>query len=223
MDIRINDTSNIITLYCDKCKNEPKGLNSEQFNRFKKSNNKFLHCQNCQNILSYNFETKKLFCGECESNSKTRLSGGKRRKNIKNTFIPCFLKDSYCPKHDKFHKYYMKYSKKGLCQDCKEERENKYFINVFKENTIEDLIKQKKDELNKELEFITSLQNKFNECVNSLLSKFEVLIEKKIRMHVIKSELINNLDIIKNNYKIISNVNSLKFDIGENFVFNEGD
>ena len=223
MDIRINDTSNIITLYCDKCKNEPKGLNSEQFNRFKKSNNKFLHCQNCQNILSYNFEIKKLFCGECESNSKTRLSGGKRRKNIKNTFIPCFLKDSYCPKHDKFHKYYMKYSKKGLCQDCKEERENKYFINVFKENTIEDLIKQKKDELNKELEFITSLQNKFNECVNSLLSKFEVLIEKKIRMHVIKSELINNLDIIKNNYKIISNVNSLKFDIGENFVFNEGD
>ena len=222
MNVRINDTSNIITLYCEKCKKEAKGLNAEQFNRFKKSNNKFVHCQNCQKILYYNFETNKLFCKACES-SKIHFPLIKRKNHVPKNCIPLFLKDIYCPKHNKFHKYYMKYSKKGLCQDCKEERENKYFINVFKENAIEDLIKQKKEELKKELEFITSLQNKFNECVNSLLSKFEELIEKKIKMHVIKSELINNLNIIRNNYTIISNVNSLKFDIGEKFNYKEED
>ena len=223
LNIHINDISNIITIYCDQCKGEPKGLDSEQFNKYKKSNSKLVRCQHCQNILNYDFATKKLFC-ECKVDSKKhRKSKSGKRNCVTNFVIPCFLKDSYCVVHKKFNKYYAKYSKKGFCEDCKGERENKYFINIFKENIINDLIKQKKAELNKELEFITSLQNKFNECINSLLSKFEKLIEKKIKMHVIKSDLINNLEIIKNNCTIISNVTSLKFDIGDKFSYNESD
>ena len=106
MNVRINDTSNIITLYCEKCKKEAKGLNAEQFNRFKKSNNKFVHCQNCQKILNYNFETNKLFCKTCES-SKIHFPLIKRKNHVPKNCIPLFLKDIYCPKHDKFHKYYM--------------------------------------------------------------------------------------------------------------------
>ena len=223
INIYINDTSNIITLYCSKCNNDPAGLNYELFNKFKKSNSKLYHCMNCQNILNFNFEENKLFC-ECQLDSKKhRKSKGGKRISIKNNPIPCFLIDSYCNIHKKFHKYYAKYSKKGLCEDCKEERKNKYFVNSFNENKINDLIKQKKAELNKELEFITSLQNKFNECINSLLCKFEQLIENKIKMHVIKSDIINNLEVVRNNYTIFSNVSSLKFDLGEKFTYNEFD
>ena len=223
LDIHINDTSNIITIYCNQCKSEPIGLDSDQFNKYKKSNSKLFHCQNCHNIFNYDFATKKLFC-DCKVDSKKhRKSKSGKRNSSTNFVIPCFLKDTYCDIHKKFNKYYAKYSKKGFCEDCKGERENKYFVRIFKENKVNDLIKQKKAELNKELEFITSLQNKFNECINSLLSKFEKLIEKKIKMHVIKSELINNLEIIKNNYTIISNIASLKFDLGDKFSYNDSD
>ena len=38
LSIRINDQSNIIIIYCDKCKTEPIGLSIEQFLEFNKKN-----------------------------------------------------------------------------------------------------------------------------------------------------------------------------------------
>ena len=42
-------------------------------------------------------------------------------------------------------------------------------------------------------------------------------------MHNLKSELIKTLQIIKNNHTYISNINSMKFDTGENFKYKEDD
>ena len=227
MSIKIDNASNLIIIYCNKCKSEPIGFNVYQYNTYKKTKNKFIHCQDCQNVLNYDFQTKKLYC-ICESkekikNIRKKNTNKEKKENIEKILIPCFLKDSYCDIHNKFHNYYMKYSKKGLCQDCKEEKSNNYFIQNFNEEEINDLIKQKKLELEKELKFITSLQNRFNKCINSLLSKFEILIENKIKIHMLKSELINTLEVIQNNYTIISNVNNLKFDFGEKFNYYEED
>ena len=74
----------------------------------------------------------------------------------------------------------MKYSKKGLCEDCKDRKKEKiFFIEDFNQKEINHLIQSKKKELNKEFDFITSLQNKFNQCIASIFSKFEALIQKK--------------------------------------------
>ena len=226
MSVKIDETLNIIIIYCNKCKSEPRGLNINQYNIYNKTKNKFVHCHDCQKVLNYDFKEKKLSC-ICESEEKyknvKKKNSNKKIVKSEKIIIPCFLKDTYCYIHNKFHKHYMKYSKKGLCQECKEEKKNNYFIENFNEEEINNLIKQKKLELDKELSFINSLQNKFNKCINSLLSKFEMLIEDKIKMHMLKSELINILEVIQNNFTIISNVNSLKFDLGEKFTYNEDD
>ena len=176
-------------------------------------------------MLNYNFTTKKLFCNECELESKNKNKKNKNKKNKQNEniFIPCFLKDTYCNNHKKFHKYYLKYNKKGLCSDCKEENNNGYFFNIFDENEIDNLIRRKRDEQNNEFQFICSLKKKFNESINFIINEFLKLIEIKIKIHMIKSELIDNLEVIKNNCQIIDNVKSLKFDDGKNFIYNEKD
>ena len=53
--------------------------------------------------------------------------------------------------------------------------------------------------------------------------KFEKLIENKIKKHIIKSDLIKTLQIIHNNATLISNVKSLKFDLGEKFQYTDSD
>ena len=221
MNIKINDASNLIILFCNKCQNDSTGLDIEQFNKYKKIKNKSIHCPNCQKILNYDFQSNKLFC-TCESVKKLKNKNINKYGNSNEIFIPCYLKGSFCCIHKKFHKYYMKYSKKGLCEDCKDKKKA-FFIEDFNQKEINHLIQSKKKELNKEFDFITSLQNKFNQCINSIFSKFEALIQNTIKIHMLKSELINNLEIIKNNYTIISNVKSLKFDLGENFTYNEDD
>ena len=226
LNIRINCPSNTIILNCEKCKSIPQGFNYEQYINYKNKNFKSVSCNTCKSILSYNFTTKKLFCNECEFKSKNKNIKNKKNKKNKqneNIFIPCFLKDTYCNNHKKFHKYYLKYNKKGLCSDCKEENNNGYFFNIFDENEIDNLIRRKRDEQNNEFQFICSLKKKFNESINFIINEFLKLIEIKIKIHMIKSELIDNLEVIKNNCQIIDNVESLKFDDGKNFIYNEKD
>ena len=220
LDIKINDISNIIIIYCNNCKTEPRGLNINQYYQLNKEKSNLTHCNKCQNLLNYELKSKKLFCTCGNSDSKHKHNS----KTSRNQSIPIILKNSFCDIHNKFHKYYMKYSKKRLCEDCiKTLNEKYYFIEEFNENEANELINKKKLELDKEKNFLDSLQNKFSECINTLLIKFQKLFENKLKMHYIKSELINSLEIIQNNYTIVSNVKSLKFDTGKNFTYNIDD
>ena len=226
LNIRINQKSNIIILYCDKCKKEPKGINVSQLSDFDNIKVKKFICSKCKNILNYNKNSKNLSC-DCE------LISSKPSKKINRYYsgtvpsynsIPLFLKDCYCEKHNKFYESYLKYSKKGYCQTClMDNSDNNYYIEHFSEENINKLIKEKKEELHKENRIITTLHEKFSECIKSLQMKFEKYINIKMSIYLFKSQLIDSLQIIQNNHTIISNVKSLKFDDGKNFIYNEND
>ena len=225
LNIKINEKSNIIMLYCDKCKNEPKGVNIEQFEENNKISNINFHCRKCKNSYFYGFKNNKLSC--CceliltEQNARNRSRTERIENNIP---IPVFLKECYCDKHNKFNQYYLKYSKQSICEVCSKEKKKKNcFVEEFKEVDINDLIKKSREELKKEDEFLSSLQKKINECINSLKIKFEKYMLNKRKIHKLKTELINSLHILHNNNTIISNVKSLKFDDGKNFKYNEDD
>ena len=227
LNIKFDDISNLVIIYCNKCNYDPKGYFIDEYIENNKKQNQHIYCQKCHKIFNYNYKTKDLSCFcEFEIINKAHFRKNKKNKipdDDKEPFIPCFLKDAYCNIHNKFHKYYLKYSKKDLCEDCKEEKKDNNFIEYYNEEKINNLINQKKLEFQKELNFIISLQNKFNECLNALSTKFNFLIQNKIKMHNLKSELIKALQIIKNNNTLISNVNSIKFDVGENFIYKEDD
>ena len=225
-NIRINDESNIIIIYCDNCKTEPKGMSLDQFIENNKKNNSKFHCPLCPKSLNYDFKTKKLSCG-CE---QVLLEENCRKRSLstKITFdyvqIPIYLKDCYCDKHNNFHKYYLKYSQKGLCENCLSEQKNqKYLVKKFIQKEIDELIQEKNEALHKEKEFLNNLQKKFDECLNDLQLKFQKFFAAKIKKLILKSDLIKTLEILHNNYTIISNVKSLKFDLGENFIYKENE
>ena len=233
LSIRINEQSNIIIYYCDKCKSNPKGLSIEQFFDFNKKNFYDYHCKFCKNPFNFNFNTKKLDC-KCNSirfNKTIKIKnadiGNKKyiAKNVVESIqIPIYLKDCYCHSHKLFHQSYLKYSKKGLCDICCNQRLQKnFFVEKFNEDKINKLIDEQKAKLEMEKEYISKLQNEFDECINALRLKFEKNIGKKIKKHILKSDLIKTIQIIQNNDTLLSNVKSLKFDKGDKFNFKEKD
>ena len=226
LSIRINEKSNIIIYYCDKCQSVPKGLSIEQFFDFNKKNFHDYHCKFCQKPLNFDFKKKQLDC-KCNSirlSKNLNATIGNRKSIIESIQIPIFLKDCYCNIHKSFHQSYLKYSKKGLCPQCCNQRLQKnYFVEKFDEDKIFELIEQQKVKLEMEKEFISTLQNQFNECINSLRLKFEQNIGKKIKKHILKSDLIKTIQVIQNNDTLLSNVRSLKFDIGDKYIFKGND
>ena len=228
LNIKINELSNIVIVYCEKCKSEPTVLSINQFLDFNQNNLQNFWCRKCKNPFKYNNKEKKKEC-EC-INEILENKKNKKNKNIsiksdsKSIPIPIFLKDCFCEQHNNFYKYYIKYSKIGLCPICfKEKSQDNYFIEKYNDENINALIKQKLAELKREKDFIYSIQQKFNECINFLQLKLEKFIELKIKKNLIKSDLINALKILKNNYTLISNVNSLQFDFGQNWNYKEND
>ena len=226
LNIRINQKSNIIIFYCENCKKVPKGINISQLSDFEDTKGKKFICSKCKKILNCNLNSKNLSC-DCELISSRQNQKNNRyySGNVPTyTSIPLFLKDCYCEKHNKFYESYLKYSKKGFCQTCLMDiSENNYYIEHFSEEKLNKLIKEKKEELYKENKLITTLHIKFNECIKSLQMKFEKYINIKMNIYLFKSRLIDSLQILQNNYTIISNVKSLKFDDGKNFIYNEND
>ena len=226
LSIKINDDSNILIVYCENCKTEPRGLNIDQFILNNKQNITDYHCNNCSNYLNYEAK-KKLYCN-CEidkaSIKKKKSKNNSSRSLEENIPIPFFLKDSYCYNHKKFNKYYLKYSKKGLCDDCLEENKEKLNnYETFKEEEANKLFKIKNEELNKEFKLINLLKEKFDECIIALQTKFISNIGNLIKMNNLKHDILNSVQIIKNNNTIISNIKSLKFKSIDDFVYNEDD
>jgi len=212
MNIHINNESNIIVLNCPYCNLEPKGFNFEEFTEYKNKENKNLYCEKCYKCKYYNYSKKKLFCQKCNS----------QKKNV--AIIPIYLKDFYCEKHNKFNQYYLKYSKKGICRICLNEKYPKgYFIESFNEDNIKQLLTTKEEESKRENEFLLMIEKKFNECIKELQIKFHQLINSKKKLYSIKMDIINNLKIINNNYTNITNVENLDFNFGKKFEFNEKD
>jgi hypothetical protein len=224
LNIKINESSNIIITYCDKCKTEPIGTSLEQFIELNKLKNIECHCNSCKKILYYDFKSNKLTC-QCENNLENIKSRSYSTNNVlEEVPIPLFLKDCYCEKHNNFHQYYLKYSKEGLCASCNnEKKKDNFFVEKYIGQDIDELIQKKTEELQKEKEFINSLQIKFIECINNLQLKFGKYLDLKIKKHAVKSDIIKSLQIIKNNNTLISNVKSLEFDFGDKFKYDEND
>ena len=134
MKIQIDDNSNIILLKCNNCNNEIRGLDSINFEINKKKTNKTFYCEKCNKCLYYDYSNEKLKCNICQS----------IYKSLKSVSIPIYLKDYYCEIHNQFYEYYLKYSKKGLCGNCLNEKYKRgYFIEKFNEEEINQLIRDK--------------------------------------------------------------------------------
>ena len=224
LSIRIDEDSKILIIYCENCKTEPRGLNFGEIILYNRQNIIDYYCKKCSNF--FNFEVKKkLYCSCTMEKISIRKSKNFSLKNEDDIIpIPFFLKDSYCYNHHRFNKYYLKYSKKGLCELCFNERKvNHNYYECFKEEDVDNLFKEKEEELNKELNFINILNQKFKECINTLQAKFQKNIENLIKMNNLKHDILKSILVIKNNNTIISNVKSLKFKSIDDFFYKEDD
>ena len=233
--LQINDLNNIIKTKCvhngkkifqnytiDEFLDIKSSLNEATLCSFCKGNNSnhpysFDYCLNCQ----------KIFCKKCESNHKNSAeckdNTDNNNNSSKNKVIPIYLMDSYCYTHDTPAKYYCINCKQYTCETCFEKEHKNHNFKYYKKSYVEELIKEKRQCIEREKTCYKFVQRCFNDCIKTLQNKFNQLMDLKMKKLNIKDNLIKDLELYKNNYTLIENVSNLKFNDLKFLKFNSFD
>ena len=230
--LKINDLNNIVEVKCvHKGENIYQNYKINEFMGLKSSISENTLCCFCKGnnsnhpyIFDYCFNCQKIFCKKCESNhSKSKECNMNNNSNNKKIVTPIYLIDSYCFSHDNVAKYYCMNCNQYTCETCfRNEHENHHF-KYYKKEIIDELIKEKKQFIEREKTCYKFVQTCFNDCMKTLQKKFDELMDLKMKKLSIKENLIQNLELYKNNYTLIENVSNLKFDDLKFLKFNSFD
>ena len=95
---------------------------------------------------------------------------------------------------------------------CFENEHKKHLLKYYKKEIVDELIKEKKQYIEREKICYKFVQTCFNDCIKTLQNKFDELMDLKIKKLNIKENLIKDLELFKNNITFIENVANIKFD-----------
>ena len=226
---------------CPNCWNIPR-LNANF-----KSNNYFLICDEHHKSVYMSFDNfyqnsnrklSSLLCHECKKSSENMFRCNDNnlfvcedcKRNLKtNNF--CELKDIdiICAKHNEKFKYYDKYEKRHICEEClKEENENyeenedlidieKYVnyrdtIEKYNKKVIEN-IKMWNNTIRIVNDWLKKINDKFNEFINSI-GNYCLLQQKIVNFLYSKNSYLK----YNNNYNIYCNYEAINDEITDNFI-----
>ena len=219
--IQINDLNNIIKTKCvHNGKKIFQNYKVDEFLGIRSSISEMTLCDFCKGnnsshpyTFDYCFNCQKIFCKKCESNhnnfeSKEIINNNKDKRIV----VPLYLIDSYCFTHDNPAKYFCINCKQYTCEMCFENEHKKHLLKYYKKEIVDELIKEKKQYIEREKICYKFVQTCFNDCIKTLQNKFDELMDLKIKKLNIKENLIKDLELFKNNITFIENVANIKFD-----------
>ena len=226
--LQINDLNNIIKTKCvHNGKKIYQNYKIDEFLGIRNTITEATTCYFCKGNNSnhpysfdYCFICQKIFCKKCESNHNNSVeckeiqnnNNENNNLNIKKRVVPLYLMDSYCLNHDTPAKYYCINCKEYTCENCFESEHKRHHFKYYKKENVDELIKEKRQFIEREKVCYKFVQTCFNDCIKSLQNKFDELMELKMKKLNIKENLIKDLELFKNNYTLIENVANLKFD-----------
>ena len=177
--------------------------------------------------FDYCFNCQKIFCKKCDSihnnSSECKEISKSNDENNKRIVTPLYMIDSYCHNHDSPANYYCANCKKYACDKCFENEHKKHVFKYYRKEYVDEIIKEKKKLIEREKVCYTFVKTCFNDCIRSLQTKFEELMELKNKKLNIKESLVKELEIFKNNITLVENVANLKFDNVKFLKFNSFD
>ena len=203
-DILLDKFSNTIQLYCNNCKVEKK-YNIFEFEK----NQKEINCFLCKkyikeiNSINYCFKCHKNICHEC-----SKFHSHEEKNNL---IFPSNLINIICHKHNKLCNNYCNECNKNICIECELESHINHNTKIFDEKNICDLIKNQKENIEKEKQKYIKIREIINDCIKSLKEYFEKLIILKEQEIKIKEEMIEQFEILKYDDTMLKNIKNLEF------------
>ncbi len=216
----INDTINVKCIH-----NNEKVNQNYSFAKFIETQSKIPDLTSCSFCKSGNYThagnfdycycCQKLFCKKCENKHKNSEECKKAKASNKNQrdISPFYLVDSFCVSHENPTKNYCIDCERYVCDECFKNEHKYHNIKFYDNDYVEKLIAAHKQLIEASKKFHGRLEQVFNDMMDSIRKKFNELMDlKKIKLQI-KENLIQNLELYKNNYNLIESVSYLQYDI----------
>ena len=193
----------------------------KQSSILKEENEKCFKCMKTyKEIKENNKKLYKCYCGKnyCEDCKSDHIKQNKNNKNEHN-MIDFKIKDYSCncnAKGKKFNSYCLT-CKKNLCISCNQ-KHKEHIRKKFAD--LEQLTKDKKEQLNNKIKVQKKLIDRFNEIIDDWFLRIKKIIEiykKKLELYnQINDIILKQYNINKNYYEAIKNIEYMRTDFDKN-------
>ena len=209
--VRFKTMFNEVSFVCNNCKFETNVPINTVDNYIENLSNRII-CFECKkkNELKYKLkycpECKEYICPSCE---KIHDKKNKARGEIEHNLCPYFLMDISCYKDSKKNIGYCKICKESFCSKCNNEHKKHEFM--YFDDFIEQLIKEGKDNIQREADLMDKFKKYVEDCIETLRKTINHFVRVKEKEISLKKELINQLNNIQYNYQLIETIRNLRF------------
>ena len=210
--IRFKAMFNEVSFICNNCEFETNVPISNVDNYIENLSNRIICCEckkknEAKYKLKYCPECKEYLCQSCEKiHDKKAKSRGEPDDHY---LCPYFLMDISCFKDSKKNIGYCKICKKSFCSKCNNEHKKHEFM--YFEDFIEQLIKEGKDNIQREISLIKAFKKNCDDCLETLRKTINHFINIKEKEIKLKDQLLNQLSNIQYNYQLIETVRNFRF------------
>ena len=156
--------------------------------------------------LSYCYKCKDFICQSCEkAHEKTVKANGENGHYL----CPYSLMDIACYKDAKKNLGYCKVCKQSFCPKCiSDHKKHEY---MYFDDFIEQLTKEGRDNIQKEIVLINEFKKNCEDCLNTLKKTINHFINIKEKEIKLKEQLLLQLSNIQYNYQLIETVKNLRY------------
>ena len=207
--INVNDKENKVIIDCIKGHHTEMLFSEYISSNFQKNINKY-KCTNCdlennlKKLVKICYECQKIYCNDCSFIHNKKYSN--------HHIFSIDRIDYICPLHKSKYTQYCFECKKNLCEECLKDKSQKHKIINYKKLELKNNdLNGLKNNLEKEIITLNTIQQIFNDTIKTLSNKFNDIISYKLLYLKFKNNIINTYEPDNTNYQIIDNVNHLKF------------
>jgi len=176
---------NLINKKCNFCQKE--------FDE--KSSDSLMYCKLCQNLI----------CNKC---IKKHEHGQDSSENIITYY---YEKDLLCNIHGLKNDLYCANCKSFICSFCYNNTHKDHEVKKSEYNIIDNLISEKRNQLNNQKKQIENLNNYYTTLINEISKLYNEFKEKMSFVLNLKENVLNQLEIIKYNNELYNTVENMKF------------
>ena len=209
--VRFKAMFNEVSFVCKNCKFETNVPISTVDNYIENLSNRII-CFECKkkNELKYRLkycpDCKEYICPSCEKIHDKKI---KAKGEIEHNLCPYFLMDISCFQDSKKNIGYCKVCKESFCSKCNSEHKKHEFM--YFDDFIEQLLKEGKDNIQREIKLMNQFKKNCEDCLETLRKTIYHFIQIKEKEIKLKEQLLNQLSNIQYNYQLIETVRNLRF------------
>ena len=217
--ISINHYSNVIYLYCEKCKLEKK-ININDYENFKNTTSCHI-CNKEINITTSNnycFKCQENICNDCIKNH-IQKDQDDNQKSIP-VIYQSNLVDIFCNIHNKLFYNYCLDCKMNICIECELEYHLDHNTNIYNDKNINDIISIQKKYLSLERQKSKRMKEFIEDCLKELKKYLDnLIVNKEKRLNVIE-DIIKECEVYRYDKILLENIKNLKLENSKTIIFN---